>query len=118
MSKKRYNKQEIEKIETNPAVSLIVVNEFGTVVLVEILGGEELVKILNLASERSAEDNYPIEKNDSLLDCVGQDMYSCNDLEYIKSIRGCFFYLSRERSDELVRICDREGLKFSFVVSY
>ena len=118
MDKENHNKEEVERIETSPSVSLIVVNEFGTVVLFEILGGAELVQILSLAADRNNEDHYPIERNDSLLDCVGQDMYSCSDLDYIKSIRGCFFYLSRERANELVGICDREGLKFSFVVSY
>jgi hypothetical protein len=112
-------KKEIEDIvslEVNPSVTLVVVNEFGAVVLMEALGGSELANILKLASDRG--DEYPLVKSDSLLDCVGQDVYVCKSLDYIRSISGCFFHISIERSEELIKICEREGLVFSLVVSY
>ena len=110
------NKEEIIKMEINPVVTLVVVSGFGSVCLMESLGGEELANVLKLAA--SSGDDYPIEKSDNLLDCVGQEVYVCNSHSYIKSISGCFFHISTERSEELLKICEKEDLIFSFVVSY
>jgi hypothetical protein len=116
MNKLKKQTEEVVSLDINPSVTLVVVNEFGAVVLMESLGGLELSNVLKLAE--SYEDEYPLDKSDSLLDCVGQDVYICKSLDYLKSISGCFFHLSSDRAIELTRICEREGLIFSFVVSY
>lgn len=116
MSELKKQTEEVVRLDINPSVTLVVVNEFGAVVLMESLGGSELSNVLMLAE--SYGDEYPLDKSDSLLDCVGQDVYICKSLDYLKSISGCFFHLSNDRAIELTRICEREGLIFSFVVSY
>tara|TARA_B100000579_G_scaffold437938_1_gene470096 strand:+ start:17520 stop:17864 length:345 start_codon:yes stop_codon:yes gene_type:complete len=113
---KKQKQEEVIKMEINPVVTLVVVNDYGAVVLMESLGGSELASVLKLAESRGSE--YPLEKSDNLLDCVGQEVYVCDSLAYIRSISGCFFHVSSERSEELLKICEKEGLAFSFVVSY
>ena len=107
--------EEIITVESNVSVNLIVTGQCGSVVACESVGGIELANVLKLAAER---DDYPIQKSDSLIDCIGQDIYACSDYEYIKSISGAFSHLTFDRSRELTNIVNKESMNFSFIISY
>ena len=107
--------EDITAIEPNPAVTLVVVDEFGGVKMMELVGGTELVSILSMASKS---EDFPVHKDDYLIDCVGQDIYVVESYDYIRSISGAFLHVNWERTKEILRLCEKEGLKFSLVVSY
>lgn len=103
----------VESIGLNPVVSLVVVDEFGNVKLLEQVGESILASFLRAASK--IEDN-PIKEDSFLLDCRGQEVYVLECYDYFKSITGIF--LSSPSSTKLPAICTNEGLRFSFIISY
>ena len=103
----------VEGLGLTPVVTLVVVDEFGQVRLLEHVGNSTLVDFLKHACK--LKDN-PITSSDSLLDCRGQEVYVLKDLKYFKSITG--FFLSSPNYKELSSLCSKDGLVFSFIVSY
>ena len=103
----------VEKVDLHPIVTLVVVDEFGGVKLLEHVGEDNLAQFLKLASRI---DDNPIVTDEFLLDCRGQEIYTLKSYSYLKSISG--FFLTSGHVEELVKACNKDGLKFSFIVSY
>ena len=107
--------EEIDSLGLQPCVTLVVADEFGNIKLLEHIGEGTLSEFLKAAS--CIEDN-PINEDNFLLDCRGQEIYTLGDYEYFKSITGFFLSVSLENIQDLTTACNKEGLKFTFIVSY
>lgn len=105
--------ENLEGIGLAPVVSLVIVDEFGRVKLLEQVGDDILASFLKAASK--IQDN-PIIEDSYLIDCRGQEVYVLESYEYLKKIVGCF--LLCPAIDELTKACSAVGLRFSFIVSY
>ena len=105
--------EEVESLGLQPCVTLVVSDEFGNVKLLEHIGESTLGEFIRNAS--GVESN-PIKEDSFLLDCRGQEIYTLDDYDYFKSISGTF--LSVSDIGDLVKACGKEGLKFTFIVSY
>jgi len=105
--------ENLEGLGLAPVVSLVIVDEFGRVKLLEQVGDDILASFLKAASK--IEDN-PITEDSYLIDCRGQEVYVLESYDYLKTIVGCF--LLCPSIDELVKACSAVGLRFSFIVSY
>mgnify|MGYP001161424200 CR=1 FL=1 len=110
---KKEIEENLESLGLAPVVSLVVVDEFGRVKLLEQIGDDILASFLKAASK--IEDN-PITEDSYLIDCRGQEVYVLESYDYFKSIVGCF--LSCSSIKELTKACSAAGLRFSFIVSY
>jgi len=106
---------EIESLGLQPCVTLVVADEFGNIKLLEHIGEGTLGEFLKSAA--NTEDN-PVSEDNFLLDCRGQEIYTLADYEYFKTITGFFLSISRENIQDLITVCNKEGLKFTFIVSY
>ena len=104
---------EYQKCDLTPMVTMVAVDEFGGIKLLEHVGEDNLARFLSLASQ--LEDN-PIVSDCFLLDCIGQEIYTLDSYDYLKSISG--FFLSSGHVSDLINACAKDGLKFTFIVSH
>ena len=105
--------EEVESLGLRPCVTLVVVDDFGCVKLLEHIGEDSLAGFLKIAAKI---DSNPIKSDTFLLDCRGQEIYTLVDFEFFKSISGAF--LTASNTKELVNVCSKDNLKFTFIVSY
>ena len=105
--------EEVESLGLHPCVTLVVVDDFGCVKLLEHIGEENFAGFLSIAAQI---ESNPIAIDSFLLDCRGQEIYTLSDYDYFKSISGFFLTISNVK--ELVNACHSDNLKFTFIVSY
>ena len=95
-------------------VSLAITDSSGVLHLVQV-GGENLAR---LVKELASVDSNPMKVQDNQMDLVGQEIFYTRDHTFFGSLLAAFTHMSWCSAKSIPSFESREGVVYSFVVSY
>ena len=105
----------VEAVEVEPSVSLVVV--YGSDVAYQALVGA--APLASLLADIAATDGTPLEKQDQVLEVLGQDIYQTNDTEFVLGLKTAFAsYMKWKNVKHLSQVFTKPDLTYAFIVSY